>query len=160
MKFPKYLFIIILAAVLFECHNPGSRHNQMGDAADLFHQLKGTWKMDGKELYELWAYEAGTFRGVVYRISGKDTTITETLQLLMKGDTAYLRAIVTNQNRSEPVDFKMIEITDKSGVFENPGHDFPTTIGYELIANDRLKAWIQGDLEGINKKIEFHYTRQ
>ena len=160
MKHTVYLLITIMLAALFGCRSPETRDKKMEDAFRLFHKLEGTWKLDSKDVYEQWNYANASFSGKVYRIEGKDTVITETLQLLMMGDTVYLRAIVSNQNQSEPVDFRMVEITGKKGVFVNPGHDFPTSISYELIADDQLEAWIQGDVEGINRKIEFHYTRQ
>jgi hypothetical protein len=160
MKFTGYLFIVFIAVACFDCGNPQTRHNQLEDTIKLFHQLTGTWKMDGKEVYEQWTYKDKVFSGKVYQIEGADTLVTETLELVMPGDSVYLRALVPNQNQSKPVDFIMVEITEKRGVFVNPGHDFPTTISYELTADDRLEAWIEGRVEGEDRKIKFHYTRQ
>jgi hypothetical protein len=43
--------------------------------------------------------------------------------------------------------------------FENPLHDFPRRIVYELVNNDSLHAWIDGGPEGTGKRNDFYYKR-
>ena len=44
-------------------------------------------------------------------------------------------------------------------VFENPGHDFPRTIGYQRESPDALLAWIEGMDGGQTRRIDFRYRR-
>jgi hypothetical protein len=45
-----------------------------------------------------------------------------------------------------------------SGVFENPGHEFPQRIGYRR-QGPSLQAWIEGTKDRQARRVEFPYRR-
>jgi hypothetical protein len=55
--------------------------------------------------------------------------------------------------------FRSTAIGATSVVFENPQHDFPRAIGYQLAAPDSLLAWIEGPRDGRTRRIEFRSSR-
>ena len=50
-------------------------------------------------------------------------------------------------------------VSDSLVVFENPGHDFPRTIGYQRESPDSVLAWIEGIDGGQTRRIDFRYRR-
>jgi hypothetical protein len=57
------------------------------------------------------------------------------------------------------VSFKLKEITKEHVVFENPSHDFPRTITYELKNADTLVLRVEGKKDGFPPVIETQYRR-
>jgi hypothetical protein len=54
--------------------------------------------------------------------------------------------------------FRSTAFSETQIVFENPSHDFPQRIGYEL-KGDGLLAWIAGTQNGKSRRVEFPYER-
>jgi hypothetical protein len=50
-------------------------------------------------------------------------------------------------------------IENGKAVFENPTHDFPQRVGYQLRGTDSLVAWVEGTRQGRVRRIEFPYRR-
>ena len=55
--------------------------------------------------------------------------------------------------------FLSSRVTNTEVIFENPKHDFPTKIGYQLSGPDQLLAYIEGTSNGATRRIEFKYKR-
>jgi hypothetical protein len=49
--------------------------------------------------------------------------------------------------------------SDTSVVFENAKHDFPQRVGYRREGADGLQAWIEGDINGKTRRVDFGYRR-
>jgi hypothetical protein len=49
--------------------------------------------------------------------------------------------------------------SDGSVVFENAKHDFPQRVGYRRDGPDGLQAWIEGEVDGTSRRVEFAYRR-
>ncbi len=147
------------ALLLGSCSNRQEGKDQ-GEAAALFRQLEGTWKMDGATVFERWYQKDGRFLAEVFYVDGQDTLITESILLEQKGGEVFYRATVTDQNRGEQVSFRMVDIDSTSVTFENPVHDFPTRITYEFTEPGKIKATVSGKEHNSEKKIEFNYIRQ
>lgn len=64
-------------------------------------------------------------------------------------------SISPNPTAAPPTEFKLTSVTPTKAVFENPAHDFPKVITYDLTAPDSLTATISGG----EKKQEFRFTR-
>ncbi len=90
--------------------------------------------------------------GVAYHMTGTDTTYTEKLKIVLKDKELYYVADVP-ENKSE-VYFKITEITPSGFVCENPQHDFPKKISYQLTGNS-IRAVISGD----GKEIPYFFER-
>ena len=51
------------------------------------------------------------------------------------------------------------ETSDAKVVFENAAHDFPQRVGYESTGADQLLKWVEGSVNGRERRIEFAYRR-
>jgi hypothetical protein len=110
-----------------------------------FGWLHGTWKMKNKETYEVWKTSSDhkMLEGISYRIKGADTVVTETLKIKQQNSAFYYVPDVAGDQPE--VYFKIIEHDDKSFTAENPEHDFPKIIRYQLLSPTSIKAEIEGD---------------
>ena len=74
----------------------------------------------------------------------------------MGDDTFY---IPRPRENPLPVAFRLVESGDRRLVFENPDHDFPTRIAYELRDDGSLLVWIAGPGDaGSERRIDFEFT--
>ncbi|WP_207492051.1 DUF6265 family protein [Aridibaculum aurantiacum] len=124
-------------------------------------QLVGTWKMETSKgaLYEQWVkLNAQEFSGKSYRISGSDTIIMETVQLMKEKEDLVYRVSVPDQNE-QPVSFRLISQSNNKWIFENKMHDFPQRIIYKFVGTDSIAARIEGLVGGTEKSSDFNYKR-
>jgi hypothetical protein len=133
---------------------------KMESARIFFENISGTWKLEGKPLYEAWTKDENNFKGNVYTVVDKDTLIRERVDLLLSDTVCVYRVQVKNQNEGKPIDFMLRAAGNNMVFFENPEHDFPTSIRYELKAIDTLLAQTSGIIDGKTKTIEFLYHRE
>jgi hypothetical protein len=129
---------------------------------ELLNQIEGTWEMkfDQSVVYEEWTKLNDTlFSGRSYEVSGGDTTITETLQILDNSNGIFYIPTVTNQNDGLPVSFKLTSREGTRFTFENPQHDFPTSIVYDFLSENKLNASVSGIIGGSMRSLDFEYTR-
>ncbi|MCB9361319.1 MAG: hypothetical protein H6588_08460 [Flavobacteriales bacterium] len=106
-------------------------------------------------ILETWEQENDTlFVGKSYNVTQYDTTLTETIQIIQKGNIIYYIPLVFNQNGGEPVLFELIPEHPEQLIFENKEHDFPNKICYYK-DGENINAWI----EGGDKKIDFYFIK-
>jgi len=124
-----------------------------------FSWLAGTWKGNTTEVWQL--HNDGSLSGISFIEKGKEKNISETIQLAMRDSVWYYTPTVIGQNSNKPVDFKIVEMSDKHFVAENLTHDFPQRIVYRLESEKELVAFIEGPSPktGEWKKIEFRFSR-
>lgn len=120
--------------------------------------LIGTWdriniKKPGRTAWEQWEkvapYHIGG-KGVT--MQGADTLFIEKFSIQIKDNALYYIADVPENKK--PVHFKLTAITSTGFVCENPQHDFPKRISYQ-VEGTNLKAQISGD----GKIIDFQFKR-
>lgn len=137
-----------------------STHAGQKSGVDQLAWISGCWASDdGKErIEEQWMKPAGqSMMGMSRTVAGGKTVFTEYLQIREKdGQLAYIAAIGIG---AKSVVFKQIKSTDGEVVFENPEHDFPQRIIYRREAADKLFARIEGKEKGVEKGMDFRYTR-
>lgn len=75
-------------------------------------------------------------------LRGADTVFAEHMDFLIKGKDIFY--VVTAPNEPDAVWFKLTAVTNDSFVCENPEHDFPKKIMYQL-TDGTIKATISGD---------------
>ncbi|CAN5768761.1 hypothetical protein BH11BAC3_BH11BAC3_04770 [soil metagenome] len=134
-------------------------------AQDPFRQLnklEGTWMMKtGKGIIgESWKkINDRTLQCKGFMIKEGDTINTENVQLIKNKEGIFYIPTVTNQNNQQPVTFQLTSSANNEFVFENPQHDFPKRVVYQLISNDSLIAWIDGGNEQAGSRKMFNYKR-
>ena len=118
--------------------------------------LTGTWQRTnakpGRSGMEIWQKTTDTeLTGRGINLKGIDTTFVEKLKIIIKGKDIYYVADVPENK--ETVLFKLTNQSPTSLTFENPQHDFPKKIVYELTGT-KLKATISGDGKAIDYWFE------
>lgn len=121
--------------------------------------LNGIWSQTnitkpGKALVEQWT-KSGDYemKGQATTTQNGDTVYVERITLLIKDNSIYYVADVP-QNK-QPVYFKLTSVTANGFVCENPEHDFPKKITYDLTGN-QLKATISGN----GKSFDYLYVKK
>lgn len=92
-------------------------------------------------------------KGIGLSMQGNDTTFVEQLRIEVKDNHLYYVADV--KENASPTYFKITSITDSGFVSENPAHDFPKVISYEL-KEGILTAIIS---DGDKKKMGFIFRK-
>jgi hypothetical protein len=117
--------------------------------------MVGTWKMDGKEQYEVWETTKNKeLRGYSYKINDNQKTITETLSIKKIENNIIYEATVPDQNEGRTIQFTLNNEILEYLSFENINHDFPKKIQYKRINDDEIEVTVLGD-EGKG----FSYTQ-
>ncbi|PZR41534.1 MAG: hypothetical protein DI538_00940 [Azospira oryzae] len=120
-----------------------------------FGWLQGTWKMKNKETYEVWktGNDQKILEGISYRIKGADTVVSETLKIKQQNGIFYYVPDVAGDQPE--VYFKITRYDANGFTAENPEHDFPKIIRYQLQSPHSINAAIEGD----GKLISFVFDR-
>jgi hypothetical protein len=125
--------------------------------------LVGSWGHTSPEgtLAENWVQANDSlYKGESFFIVGKDTVFAEYIDLGESNGKLTCTVSVKGHNNEKPVPFGMTSINDKTIVFENPSHDFPSKITYNKINNDSLVAVITGVQKGKPASETFAMKRQ
>jgi hypothetical protein len=119
-----------------------------------FSWLKGTWKLDGKNVYEIWSGEGNNLMGKSFKVVGSDTVLHEKMALRREGDDYFYVPDVA-ENKGE-VKFRMTTITSDGFIAENQHHDFPKVIRYTIA---RKEQTMNATIEGNGKLIQYTFHR-
>jgi len=125
---------------------------------DKLEWLAGCWKHEesGFRRDEQWMRPSGgTMIGMSRSVADDRTVEYEHLRIEVRsGRLAY----VASPSGQAEAAFLEAEITDRTAIFEAPGHDFPQKIAYERLAPRSILAWIEGDVDGVSRVVEFPMT--
>lgn len=155
------LLIIVVSAVVYGCA-PKEQSPVVNADFEELSSLAGTWKMsfDSSSVEEVWKKENDTlFKGYSYEVDGSDTVITELIDLYLSGNEIFYVPTTYGQNDGNPVSFKLTSREGGAFNFTNPDHDFPTLISYLFVEKDHVVATVSGDVEGVNRALDFDYHR-
>ncbi|HMU47665.1 MAG TPA: DUF6265 family protein [Chitinophagaceae bacterium] len=130
-----------------------------------FSWLKGSWQMkkkNGSIIRENWeSLNDSTMSGKSsYVSSSGPESVSETLSIILRDSKYYYVSIVKGQNNNQAVAFRITTFSGKGFIAENPKHDFPKRITYELVNQDSIHAFIDGGPSMPGKKSDFYYSRQ
>ena len=145
----KRIGAILAVLICTQCSTPQENN---------FNWLIGTWKLDGQNVYELWASDEGKpgLSGISFSVDGIDTLVSEVISLeFSNGHFHYIPDVAGDQ---APVDFTIISTRDRSFVAENPQHDFPKVIRYERVAG-KDEDLLHASIEGNGKKISYSFRK-
>jgi len=122
--------------------------------------LGGCWKSDTAEpgSGEHWLPLAGgTLLGVSRTVKQGKTVEFEFMQIraVESGQLAFI-AMPSGQ---KTVVFPLLRLGETEVVFENPQHDFPQRVIYQLEGETKLRARIEGMRKGALRVIEFPMNR-
>lgn len=125
--------------------------------------LIGEWQDvqdNGRTVFnEHWSRAAdGTFVGLGFVLSGKDTVFIEHLGILRSDTATFYAATVNNQNSGAAILFKLVHDRD-SLVFINPAHDFPQRIVYVPVSGN-WDVTVSGANGGRTTTDRYHFSRR
>ena len=123
-----------------------------------FQWLKGTWKIQGENVFEIWQGDEGRrdLSGKAFRVKGADTVVTEVISLkYSNGSFHYIPDVAGDQ---PPIDFTITSSDRYSFVAENPDHDFPKIIRYRYVRKDG-REMIEASIEGNGKVIPYTFEK-
>jgi hypothetical protein len=150
------LFIIALAS----CENPAPP--RIDNLSFPLERLAGKWQDMNRDnaFYEEWSQlDESSLSGTGYVMSSADTVFIERLEIKpIDNDLYYIVGLSSNQ-RDETVKFKMTEATAQRIVFENPKHDFPKKITYELMPDSGMQVHLNGHEAGQYTEIHFLFVK-
>lgn len=159
MKY-QFLFSIIF---LFKIVTASAQHTGSSDLSDLKWPL-GNWQMEKKNglLLESWQQDNdSTFSETSYlQNTSGERKLLEKVQIIMRDNQLYYVPTVADQNNQQPIKFLITTSSKNHFVAENPEHDFPKRIMYEMRGKDSLYARIDGGSAMPGKKSDFYYSRQ
>jgi len=163
----KYFLLICIPLFLNSCKNNSESEKAVltenSEKIDQLQWLLGTWINENGEEFsqESWSQEnPSTFTAFSFTQVGKETVFAETMALEQKADSLLLTVATANQNEKKPVTFKMVSSEKGKFIFENKNHDFPQRIVYTNPAKDSLHAWIEGNVNGEAKRVDFSFSRK
>jgi hypothetical protein len=148
--------IIILPFLLASCHNEGLKDFHLD-------KLNGTWTEDhgnGKFTEQWIQTDEHLMKGNGFMILEGDTMFHEFIELRYQSGTAEYVVSAAGQNNEKPVIFKLTKHSETQWVFENPTHDFPKLIRYNLKNKDSLIACIEGTDKGYFQHQYFRMKRE
>jgi hypothetical protein len=142
------LILILLAAA------PAS-----AESIDLISWLEGRWQMDipGGFIEETWLAPRGNSMIGVSRTVRSDTLYG--FETIVVRETAQGLTLEARPSSQPPGTFSSVTVTDSIVVFANPAHDFPQRITYRRVSADSLAAWIEGEYEGEQARVDFGFRR-
>ena len=109
----------------------------------------------GSSAFEKWEkVSESRFDGLGWSMKGNDTTFVEKLRIETKGGKLYYMANVPEN--PAPVYFLITEMNENGFVSQNPEHDFPKMITYQM-REEELTVIIS---DGADKKMGFVFKKQ
>mgnify|MGYP006972342787 CR=1 FL=1 len=125
--------------------------------------LAGDWAetRNGVTVEEHWVGPVGgVMAGVTITHSEKPGAKTriEFMSIVEKDDTLVF---IARPDGQPPTEFRLKEADNGIATFENPDHDFPQRVIYEIAGEDlnELKARIEGTIDGKSRAMDWSYKR-
>lgn len=141
---------IVLIALIFGFEASAQTANDLS-------WLTGMWKRTnvkpGRTAHERWIKTNEGLQGWGISMNGADTSFVEKLRIVTKDNKLYYVADVPQNKRLTW--FLITEVSATSFTCEDPEHDFPKKIVYQLDGN-KLKATISGN----GKSIDYFFERK
>lgn len=163
----RVVILISVFALFFSCKNEAkkeivSEEIKFSEIRELS-WLEGTWTNinDESQSYEHWTrLNDSTLTAFSYVLVENDTVFAEVVNLQKRLNEVLFTVKVPGQNDAQAVTFKLIPSEKGTFTFENKAHDFPKRITYSNPVKDSIHAWIEGEVEGELRKVDFLYKRE
>lgn len=156
----KILSIAAACLLLQACGSANKEQSKL----DSINWILGFWEMSSPEgtVTESWIRTSdSTYSGIGKYIDSAGTVLSsEEIQIVLRDNKLLYIPVVSNQNNGAPTIFTEVGFSDTLIVFENKEHDFPTRITYHKKPGDSLLAFIEGDINGEQQRIDYPYTKK
>lgn len=134
-----------------------------GKGVEQFKWLEGEWsaKVSRGSIVEEWKLTSdSTLEGQCKFVntSGEENVYEKLLFHYSGGRYSY-NVTLLNRTDQKQVPFVITSFTAKGFVAENPEHDFPKRIIYDLLSKDSIHAFIDGGTSAPGKRSDFYYIR-
>jgi hypothetical protein len=119
--------------------------------------MAGSWELANERvrIEEHWIpAKGGLMLGVGRTLRGENAVAFEFLRIEEREDGIYY---VAQPNGQPPTAFKLTKWGDKLVEFENPDHDFPQVIRYQMKSDGTLLAQAEGKRGGKMSTLSFPY---
>lgn len=127
-----------------------------------FDFMLGKWEMKTKngKIVERWKLHKDSLTGQSHRFKETgDSVLTESIVLKKIKGEWFFCVTGYEKNNEGTTHFKLISSQNNTFTFENKQHDFPQQIVYQNKGKSELLAWIEGNIGGKHRKMEFPYKR-
>lgn len=136
---------------------------QPGKSVEPFKWLEGEWtaRVNRGSIVEEWRMTSdSTLQGQCRFVNtnGQENVYEQLLFLYAGGKFSYIITLL-NRPGQPKVPFVITSFTGKGFVAENPEHDFPRRIVYELRSRDTIHAFIDGGSSLPEKRSDFYYVK-
>ncbi len=162
MRFFAHPFILCATLILALASCEDQAPPRIDELSFPLERLAGKWQDMNRDnaFYEEWSQlDESSLIGTGYVMSSADTVFIERLEIKpIDNDLYYIVGLSSNQ-RDETVRFKMTEATEQRIVFENPKHDFPKKITYELMPDSGMQVHLNGHEGGQYTEIHFLFVK-
>ena len=149
------LLVFGLTACFGQNKNPSPSAKDIGQLDWLLQSWQRTNVRPGTSAFEKWEKASNKrLTGLGWSMKGSDTTFVEKLGIEAKERKLYYVADVPEN--PAPVYFLITEMNENGFVSENPEHDFPKTLAYQM----REEELIVIISDGADKKMVFRFKRQ
>ena len=116
--------------------------------------LIGTWKMEGKDNFEIWIKPNDKLIGKSYKMIKGQEQVSETIEIMVQESHIVYTPTVFDQNEAKGIPFVLKLSKEKNYSFENPNHDFPKKIQYKILNKNKLLVSVLGqDDKGFSYKL-------
>jgi predicted enzyme related to lactoylglutathione lyase len=149
---------LLLLLFIIACDNQSEREGII--VSSFFQDLVGAWQVEDENSFEEWYIGPdSTITALAFALEGDDTLVAEHIRIVNMDGQWFYEATVSGQNDDQPVRFHLTSCSDSSLTFSNLEHDFPQSIKYEKIDDNRMKATISGAINRNPTSYEFNYVR-
>ena len=156
---PSQILQIFMLAALYAPAAATAQTAQSGTRIATVSWLAGCLEMRGANRVveeQRMAERGGTMLGMGRTVGARGLSDYELT--LIKEDGARL-LFEAHPKGQPPATFAARVATTDSVVFEAPEHDFPQRVGYRRVGADSVLAWVEGKMNGKERRIEFPYRR-
>lgn len=145
----KYILLLLIILSFSYCKKYDRNGHEIKDYDELekARWILGNWQYEtlNGTLQEIWIVKNdSSFAGKSYFINKKDTIHNETIDLVEDSGKLLYKTIVKGENQDLPTTFNFKETEEKELKFENPKHDYPSKIFYNLKDSLNLEITISG----------------
>ena len=124
--------------------------------------LIGLWQDSANvNQWEEWELTETGLKSQGMFIKGNDTTLFESLKIEQRGENIFMVADV--KENAAPVEFKVTKLRSDLVLFENPRHDFPKQILYQLVNVKTEKGYqqkIRGEVRSGDRGFSYAMIRR